>query len=194
MTGSLTVSWQGCQGPPRKSGAVGPGGPGAPGGPAARHVGQGRRAGVAVARPRASRCCGTALAWSARLGPASWPPAQVRGAPGHREASTVGRACESRGEEEGARPPCPASRLPLTLPAGPCPPQRMVHGPPGHPGPRALSRAGASRLATGSATPPRTGAGPVPCCPGALPAPRRPVSGREAGAAEGVWRGGRRDS
>lgn len=110
----------------------------------------------------------------------AWTPGAQRGGQGLRRAA--GRRRRALGP--------PASQPLPTPPAGPRLPQRMVHGPPGRPGPRALSRAGASRLATGNATHPRMAAGPVPCYPGALPAPGRPVSGREAGMAEGGWRGG----
>ena len=188
--GSPTVSWRGQQGPPQRSRAVGPGGPGAPGSCAAGHVGPGCRAGVAAARPRASRCCGTAPAQSSRLRPASWPPAQVRGRLGARSPVWRVGPVESRGEEEEGAGPPPASQPPPTPLAGPCSQQRTVHGPPGRAGLHALSHAGASRLATGSAIRPRMVAGPVPRCPGALPAPGRPVSGREAGTVEGGWRGG----
>ena len=78
----------------------------------------------------------------------------------------------------------PASPL-----VGPSSSPWTVSGPPGLPGPRALSHAGAPGPGSGSATHPGTAARPVPCCLGTLPAPARPVSGREEGTVGEVWRG-----
>lgn len=95
--GSLTVTRQARQAPPRKSRLAGPGDPGARGSPAAGRAGPGCRPGAAIAPRPGSQCCSSALAPSSRPRPASRPPAQVRGL-GTQEGRAAGGAAKDRGE------------------------------------------------------------------------------------------------
>lgn len=94
-----------------------------------------------------------------------------------------------RGRHCPPRPAPQPSQVPLHLIPCPSSSQWMQNGLPGPPGPRALSHAGAPGPGSDSATHPRTGAGPVPCCPGTLTAPTRLVSGGKEDTKEGVRRG-----
>lgn len=83
---------------------MGPGGPGVPGSRAARHVGPGRRAGVAALPPSLPVLRHCPRPGAPDSGPLPQPPAQVRGVPGPRSPARAGLA-ESNGRRRRALGP-----------------------------------------------------------------------------------------